>query len=259
MRRVTMTRLWRALSLAALVGTGCADSAGPSTSRYDQPEVPGYASSSLCRSGASSVEAAFTARTQLGFSGRDLIDAFNANAHSMLTWQDDQSSTELELMIVRTPEVVESDDFPTNEDFCAPALRVHDVTLTARTLDGRLDERFEAASLVGVSDGRGGIAGFFVMNAVMEPSELRGSVPVPPALVREGDVATLSIDLSWNGDGTYRAYCYDGALVSDDPSDACSAYPGRIRYTSAPASYYEDPAPDLSAYIDVALARIEHR
>lgn len=58
-------------------------------------------------------------------------------------------------------------------------------------------------------------------------------------------------------DPPWRPGTLRGDLLVDDPSEPCSEYPGRIRYTAAPAGFYEATVPDWSSYLDVALAWIE--
>jgi hypothetical protein len=245
--------------LSALLA-GCvepaADAAPP---QYVASEVPGYSTDECRVNGNLMMDSGFAERTPLGFSGQDVVAAFNEHAAGTLIWDGDESATPLLLQVVATPEsVTSSGDVPRYQSYCVPMLEVRDVMISARTLDGRLDEEV-SAEIVGMSDGRGGISAFFLTQAAMQPRTMRGNFEPPAELMREGEIATLSIDFSWSHDGMFRAHCADGMPISDDPSEACSAYPGRLRFTSRPADNAGAASFSPADYVDLALARIEAR
>lgn len=257
--RDTRPKVWTVLSTLLALLTGCAErpAAGAAPQRYAASDVPGY-STDVCRvNGSLTMESDFAERTPLGFSGQDVVAAFNEHATGTLVWTGDESATPLMLQVIATPDrITSSGDVPRYQDYCVPMLDVRDVMISARTLDGRLDEHV-SAEIVGLSDGRGGIGAFFLTRAAMEPRAMRGDFEPPAELMRDGDVATLSIDLSWSRDGVFRANCSDGMPISDDPSEACSTHPGRLRFTSHPANNAGSPSYSPADYLDVALARVE--
>jgi hypothetical protein len=259
----TVPKVGTVLSAMLALAAGCAEHAPLAVASteplYIARHAPGYSTDS-CRVDSDLItEADFSARTPLGFSGADVVAAFNERASGMLIWEDDQSTTQLVLEALAMPaQVTSSGEVPRYQGYCVPMLEVRNVVISARTLDGRLDEQL-GAEIIALSDGRGGIGSFFLTRASMAPHAMRGDFQMPAGLIREGEIATLSIDLSWSEDGAFRAHCAAGTPISDDPSEACSAYPGRLRFTSRPASLADNPNISPAAYLDVALARIEAR
>jgi hypothetical protein len=226
---------------------------------YISCHAPGYSTGGCRVDGDLTTDADFSEPTPLGFSGADVVAAFNERAGGVLIWEDDQSTTQLLLEVIDVPaRITNSGEVPRYQGYCVPMLEVRDVVIAARTLDGRLDEQL-GADIVGLSDGQGGIGAFFLTRATIAPDAMRGDFEMPPGLMRQDEIATLSIDLSWSEDGAFRAYCAEGTPISDDPSEACSAYPGRVRFMSRPVSLANNSNISPAAHLDVALARIEPR
>jgi hypothetical protein len=220
----------------------------PTAQRYKPDPIQGYPDTgeTCFHDFTHRHEAGFDEESSLGFSAKDALELFNANARGTLTWAGG-GAAEISFQLETDVQSVEYDDFPRDEGYCVPAMRIRRFALTIEASDGRLAERLdsqdeEVMSIVAQSDGEGGIGLLFFSPRIRLAADSADhpSVQEAAAAHPEHDVRYIALsELSFGFQGR-RARCLPGDLISDDPLEDCNGFDGVLLYVSHPSDVFDN-------------------
>lgn len=185
--------------------------------------------------------AAIDDRSQLGFSGTDVIDRLDARPPGTLTWHDG-GTTQIHLDVVARDLLARVSAPPPNQGYCSPTIHAG-AMLHVRTDDGRIDSTI-ATTLVALGHD-GAIEVIFPGGAGLPFTEVDDLAI--PASWHAAHRPNESLDLRFAvmGTGDLSPYCVVDEVVSDDPDARCNTYAGSIDFwASADIPDHHNPPPD---------------
>jgi len=209
------------------------------TGKYIPPDVPGHPPTgdrcSISLDQQRSVP--LDEPTLFGFSGRNVLDLFNAKAHGALRWVDG-SSTDIAFQGTWSGANVSYDNVPSNGTYCTPNVRVPLSELQIRSGDSGIDARSVPSEssgpldLVASIDGHGGIGLIFVGQVWVDIDQIDSPLlDEMVALNPKHDRHHIGVEMSLSSTGA-KSTCIKGEVISEDPEDDCNIFDGVLRFHS---------------------------
>jgi hypothetical protein len=165
--------------------------------------------------------------TSLGFSARDVANAFGANGDGRLQWFDG-TQTILHIFADTSQGTVAINDPPLDPKYCAPSMDILNVTLAVSTDDGRLDETM-VSRLVAI--GRGTPTAVWPQDFAVSLSQLRGALQLPTEWTSGFEQESIKLLINSKIDSG-SPYCRTGEKpdLSTTSTSECTAWSGKIMY-----------------------------